>query len=139
VLVAAIIIFVILKKRKKKVVQPPKPVFKGTALERAIERLRELEALPLTTFEQIKSFHTQIDIICRQYFEEMMHVKAMQATTGELFSRMNVYMQDPQLRSKFLQIFDLNASVKFAKFVPFAEYSKSTLRDVILCLQKIDT
>ena len=62
----------------------------------------------------------------------------MPSTTGELFSRLNVYMQDMQLRSEFHQIFELNGGVKFAKYVPVAEESNSLLNAVILCLQKID-
>ena len=62
----------------------------------------------------------------------------MQATTSELFSRMNVYMQDAELRGKVRDIFDLNASVKFAKYFPAEQESKQTLKEVIISLQKID-
>jgi hypothetical protein len=138
VLIAAAVVFIIIKKRKKKIVAEPKIILKGTPLERAIEKLQRLKNQTLTSAAEIKKFHSEIDIICRQYFEEMLHVKAMQSTTSELLSRMNVYMQDSQLRSKFYQIFELNASVKFAKYMPFDAESKLLLSEVISCLQKID-
>ena len=138
VLIAGVIIYVLIKKRKKKIVTEPKMVLKGTPLERAIEKLRALQNHPPGSTSEIKKFHSDIDLICRQYFEEMLHIKAMQATTSELFARMNVYMQDANLRSKMRQLFDLHASVKFAKYMPPAEQSRSALNEVIVCLQAID-
>ena len=110
----------------------------GTPLERAVEKLQQLSIQSLNTNAEIKKFHSDIDIICRQYFEEVMQVKAMQATTSELFSRISVYMQDANLRGKVRDIFDLNASVKFAKYFPDEAESKTTLNEVIASLQKID-
>ena len=67
-----------------------------------------------------------------------MHVKAMQATISELFSLIGVYMQNAELRAKVRDIFDLNASVKFAKYFPAEAESKEILKEVITSLQKID-
>jgi hypothetical protein len=138
VIIVAVIVFILIKKRKKKIIEPLKPVLQGTPLERAIEKLQQLSLQYLNTNTEIKKFHSDIDIICRQYFEEIMHVKAMQATTSELFSRISVYMQDADLRGKVRHIFDLNASVKFAKYFPAETESKQTLNEVIVSLQKID-
>jgi hypothetical protein len=138
IIIVAVIIFLIIKNRKKKMVQPLKPVLQGTPLERAMEKLQLLQNQSLTGNEETKKFHSAIDIICREYFEEITSIKAMQATTSEIFSRMSVYLQDAQLRRKFRDIFDLNASVKFAKYFPAEAESKSMLNDVIASLQKID-
>ncbi len=137
-IIIAIIIFIIIKKNKKKIVIKPKPLLQGTPLERAIEKLNQLQNQSLNTQTEIKKFHSDIDIICREYFEEISHVKAMQATTSEIFSRMRVYMQNEELRSEMYGIFDLNASVKFAKYMPQKTESKKMLNDVIVSLQKID-
>jgi hypothetical protein len=138
VLLLAIIIFIIIKKRKKKIISPSKIVLKGTPLERAIEKLRALEKEPLTSITPIKKFHSEIDLITRRYFEEVMHIKALQLTATELFAGINVYMQDAQLRSKFQQLFELNASVKFAKYMPQQEESKNTLKEIIKNLYEVD-
>ncbi|MEO8713027.1 MAG: hypothetical protein ABI405_12930 [Parafilimonas sp.] len=138
IILLAVIIFIIIKKRKKEIIAAPKIILKGTALERAIEKLYALEKEPLMSKTEIRKFHSEIDMITRQYFEEMMHIKALQLTTTELFSRTHVYMQDVQLRKKFQDVFEMNASVKFAKYMPQAEESKNTLKEIINGLQQID-
>ena len=132
-------IYMIIKKRKKKVVKVPKTILRGTPLERAMEKLRALEKEPLGSTEATKRFHLDIDITTRQYFEEMMNVKALQLTASELFSRLAMYMQDVQLRNRFRQVFELNAGVKFAKYMPGKDESKNTLKEVIKSIHEIDT
>ena len=134
----AIIIFIIIKNRKKKKDSTPKIILKGTPLERALEKLYALEKQALTSTEAIRKFHSESDIITRQYFEEMIHVKALHLTTTELFDRLQVYMQDVSLRNKFQQVFEMNASVKFAKYTPQTEESKNTLKEIIAGLQQIN-
>jgi hypothetical protein len=138
VILLAVIIFIILKRRKKKIAEQPKVILKGTPLERALEKLQALQNETLISTSTIKKFHSEIDIITRQYFEEMMHVKALQLTVGEMFSRMNIYLQDAQLRRKFQQVFELNASVKFAKYMPAEEESRNTMEEIIRSLHQID-
>jgi hypothetical protein len=138
IVLLAIIILITIKRRKKKIAAPAKIVLKGTPLERVIEKLSALEKEPLITITAIKKFHSDIDIITRQYFEEVMQIKALQLTSTELSSRINVYMQDLHLRSKFQQVFELNNSVKFAKYMPGEEESKHTLKEIITGLQQID-
>jgi len=138
VVIVAIIVFVIIKKRKKKIAVEPKIILKGTPLERAIEKLQVLEKESLTSTVTIKKFHSEIDLIARQYFEEMMQVKALQLTTTELFKRMHVYMQDVKLRTRLQQVFETNASVKFAKYMPSIDESKNALKEIISSLQQID-
>ncbi len=138
VILLAIIIFIIIKKGKKRITTAPKIILKGTPLERAIEKLQVLQMEPLSSVAAIKKFHSEIDFITRQYFEEMLQVKALQLTVTELFARMNVYLQNAQLRSKFRQVFELNASVKFAKYMPQEEESKDTLKEIIKSLHQID-
>lgn len=138
ILLIIIIVFIIIKKRKKKITATPKPILPGTPLERAIKKLDQLKNNSLNNDPETKIFHSDVDIICRQYFEEITHINAMQITASELFSRMNVYMQDAKLRESVRAIFELNASVKFAKYMPSENESKSILNDVILSLQQID-
>jgi len=138
VILLAAIIFVIIKNRKKKKNVAPKIILKGTPLERALEKLYELEKQPLISAGEIKKFHSEADMITRQYFEEMIHVKALHLTATELFDRMQVYMQEVSLRNKFQQVFEMNASVKFAKYLPQANESKNTLKEIIAGLQQIN-
>lgn len=137
VLIAAIIIFIVIKKRKKTPLIA-KPVLIGTPIQRAIEKLQKLHKQSLNNNDEIKKFHSDIDIICRTYFEETTSVQAMQATTSEIFSRMNIFIPDADLRRKMLAIFELNASVKFAKYMPVKVQSKSILEQVIANLEQTD-
>ncbi len=132
-----IIILIVIKKRKKKVITAPKIILKGTPLQRALEKLEALEKQPLSSNTEIKKFHSETDLIIRQYFEEMMYVHALQLTSTEIFSKLKTYMQ-PQLRLKFQQLFELNASVKFAKYMPLPQESKNMLTEIIQSLQQVD-
>ena len=138
VIVLVIVVFIIIKNRKKRIAEKPKIVLKGTPLERALEKLQALQNEKLTSNIAIKKFHSETDIVTRQYFEEMLNIKALQLTISEIFARMNVYLQDAQLRRKFQQVFELNTAVKFAKYMPQEEESKATLNEIINSLQRID-
>jgi hypothetical protein len=138
ILLLVIIVFIIIKKTKKKKTKVPKVVLKGTALERTLEKLYALEKEPLSAAQQIRNFHSTADIITREYFEEVTHIKAMHLTIAEIFSRLNVYLRDVTLRRKFQQVFELNAAVKFAKYIPSNEESRNTLSEIINSLREID-
>ena len=138
VILLAIIIFIFIKKRKKKPVQPAKAVLKGTPLERALEKLNALQNESLSSMAIIKKFHSETDIVTREYLEEVTHIKALHLTTAELLPRLKIYMQDADFRNMFTALFDLNAAVKFAKYMPAEEESRSTLKDAIKLLKQID-
>ena len=138
ILIAAVIIFIIIKKRKKKIVVSSKPMLPGTPIQRAMEKLQQLEKQLLNSDVDIKKIHSDIDMTCREYFKETTNVQAMQATTAELFSRMNILIPDTGMRKKMQEIFELNASVKFAKYMPSATQSKTILEQVIDNLQQLD-
>jgi hypothetical protein len=133
----AVILFIILTKRKKKPAAQ-KAVLKGTPLERALEKLYALQKISFTSIETIKNFHSETDDITRFYFEEMIHIKAMQLTGTEIFSCLKTYIKDEGLRRKFQQLFQLNASVKFAKYTPQADESKNMMNEIISSLRQID-
>ncbi len=138
VLLLAAVIFIYIKKRKKKPVQPAKAVLKGTPLERALEKLNTLQNETLSSTTTIKKFHTEIDSVAREYLEEITHIKALHLTTTELLPRLKIYMQDAGFSNLFTGLFDLNAAVKFAKYMPAEQVSRNTLSDAIKILKHID-
>jgi len=137
VVVTALIILILFKKRKKKK-EIPKVVVQGTPLERALEKLYSLQKTTLSSMETIKSFHTETDDVTRIYLEEKLQIKAMQLTGTELFSRLKMYIKEERLYHKFQQLFQLNAAVKFARYMPQAEESKNMLNEIISSLRQID-
>jgi hypothetical protein len=138
VLLLAIVVFIFIKKRKKKKTEVSRVVLKGTAFERALEKLYALQKEPLSSVQQIKNFHSSIDIITRQYFEEAIRIQATRMTIAEMFSRLDAYVRDVTLRKRFQQVFELNAAVKFAKYIPSHEESNNTLSGIINSLREID-
>ncbi len=138
ILLLAVIVFILIKKRRKKRTEIPKVILKGTAFERALEKLYALQKEPLSSTQQIRNFHLSIDIITKEYFEEATHIKVKRMTIAEMFSRLNVYIRDVTLRKKFQQVFELNAAVKFAKYIPSNKESSNTLTEIINSLQEID-
>ena len=137
VLLIAIIALIIIK-RKKKPVPQAKPELKGTPLERALEKLNALQQQSLSSTAAVKKFHSDMDDATRQYIEEVTNIKALHLTAGELLPRLKFYMQDITERNNFSRIFDLNASVKFARYLPGETESKSTLQEVIRIIKDID-
>ncbi len=138
VLIAAIVVFIIIKKIKSKRIVAPKTILSGTPIQRALEKLQQLQDEPLQTDVQIKKFHSDIDIICRKYFEETTNAQPMQATTNELLQSIKVFIPDATLRIKMYEIFEMNASVKFAKYMPPVIQSQTILQDVIFNLNQLD-
>lgn len=144
VIIAALLILLIagiafiLIKRKKKPVPQLKPELKGMPLERALEKLKVLQQQSLSSTELIKKFHSDLDDATRQYIEEVTNIKALHLTASELLPRLKFYMQDAAERNNFSRIFDLNASVKFARYLPGEAESKNTLQEVIRIIKDID-
>jgi hypothetical protein len=138
ILLLAIVVFILIKKRKKKKTETPGVVLKGTAFERALEKLYSLQKEPLSSAQQIRNFHLLIDVITREYFEEALSIQAKRMTIAEMFSRLNVHIRDVTLRKRFQDVFELNAAVKFAKYIPSIEESNNTLSEIINSLREID-
>jgi hypothetical protein len=137
VLLIATIAFIIIK-RKKKPASQPRPELKGTPLERALKKLKALQQQNLSSTGAIKKFHSDMDDATRQYIEEVTNIKALHLTAGELLPRLKFYMQDAAERNNFSRIFNLNASVKFARYLPGEAESKNTLEEIIRIIKDID-
>lgn len=131
------LLFIIIKKLRK---QKPAARYslQGTALERALQKLNYLHEQTLNSNEDIKSFHTNIDTVCREYFSEEIGMNAMQITTTEIMQRIGVYLQQPVLKKQLQQVMYMNNAVKFAKFFPAQQESMDLLQQTILSLKQID-
>lgn len=137
-LVAAVLFFLFIKKRNKQPAPIQKPEIKGTPIERALEKLNALQKAPLSSTTDIKKFHFEMDTITRKYLEEATNIKALHLTAAELLPRLKIFIGDAGFRQNFSTIFNLNAAVKFAKYMPPETESRHTLRQVITILLEID-
>ncbi|MFT4153226.1 hypothetical protein [Parafilimonas sp.] len=138
ILLIIVIVIIIIIKRKKRPVLQTKPELKGTPLERALEKFHALQQESLSSAIAIKKFHSGIDEITRQYLEEATHIKALHLTASELLPRLKFYMQDASVRNNFSHIFDLNASVKFARYFPGEEESRNMLKEITQIIINMD-
>ncbi len=138
VIILAIISWLIIKRFKNKKPAAAKPVYKGTALEHAIQQIKELQQQNLSGKVNIKLFYTKLTTICRDYFEDQLQVRSSQATSDELMILLGVYLQDEKMRTAFYQLLRLSDAVKFAKYLPGEEQNKQAIDTAIASLTHVD-
>ncbi|QEC68785.1 hypothetical protein FRZ67_16270 [Panacibacter ginsenosidivorans] len=138
VIVLVIAVLLLRKMFAKKNLAPPKPVYKGTALEYALQQIKELQQQNLIAGNQVKLFYTKLNNICREYFSTQLTVNASQTTSDELMLTLIVYLQDEKKRTAFFQLMRLTDAVKFAKYIPDATQHEEAIQTAVASLQHID-
>jgi len=138
VLVLLLVIWLLRKMFAKKKTAPPKPVYKGTALEYALQQINELQQQNLPANRQVKLFYTKLNDICRDYFSAQLSLHASQITSDELMITLIVYLQDEKRRTAFYQLLRLTDAVKFAKYIPEAVQNNEAVETAVTSLQHID-
>ena len=138
VIILAILIWLLVKRRNIKKEEAPKPMYKGTPLEHALEKIKDLERENLPAKGQIKLFYTRLSDICKNYFHDQLQVHSSQSTSDELMVLLSVYLQNEKNRTQFYQLLRLADAVKFAKYIPEVEQNKEAVKTAIASLQHID-
>ena len=136
-IVLIILIWLMVKGSKKKKVELPKPAYKGTPLEHALQQIKELESEDLAK-QQVKLFYTRLSEILRNYFNDRFNVHSSHATSDELMVLLSVYLQDEKYRTEFYQLLRLSDAVKFAKYIPSTEQNEKAVKTAIETLQHVD-
>jgi len=137
-IVLIILIWLMVKGSKKKKVDLPKPAYKGTPLEHALQQIKELEGEDLPAKQQVKLFYTRLSEILRNYFNDRFNVHSSHATSDELMVLLSVYLQDEKYRTEFYQLLRLSDAVKFAKYIPSTEQNEKAVKTAIETLQHVD-
>jgi len=137
-IVLIILIWLMVKGSKKKKVDLPKPAYKGTPLEHALQQIKELEGEDLPAKQQVKLFYTRLSGILRNYFNDRFNVHSSHATSDELMVLLSVYLQDEKYRTEFYQLLRLSDAVKFAKYIPSTEQNEKAVKKAIETLQHVD-
>jgi hypothetical protein len=138
VIVLAVLIWLYVKQLSKKKLQPVKAVYKGTALEHALQKIKELQQQNLSAKDKVKLFYTGLSEICREYFSEQLNIQASHITSDELMVAIIVYLQDEKRRTAFFQLLRLMDAVKFAKYLPGEAQHDEAITTAITSLQHID-
>ena len=137
---AALAVGIYLTKRRKKAPKEIKlPVTANRyTMEAAIEKLQQLNISNAATAEQRKAFHTEMDAVCRNYFEDVLNISALRATDVEIENRLSVFTQNAERKQLLKDILDANRAVKFAKFVPSTHTSNEVRKDAIQLIRELD-
>lgn len=137
-IVLGLLVWLLIKSMKNKKEAPPKPVYKGTPLEHALQQIKELQSENLIAKHQVKLFYTRLTDICRNYFSDQLQIRSAQATSNELMILIGVYLQSEKIRTPFFQFLRLADTVKFAKYTPSSEQNNEAVDIAIKTLEHIN-
>ncbi|MGN6437472.1 MAG: BatD family protein [Agriterribacter sp.] len=126
------------KKRKK---QPAGNVVNLTdrrsALQEAIDRLRQLQQQELPAKGDWKTYYSTLTEIVKVYAQKRLALPALQYTTDELLVQFNTGLSRETLGelAESLRIAD---AVKFARYVPGTDRSTKDIKDIEAALHELD-
>lgn len=109
--------------------------------DRALIELDRLESTRYLIQDDFKGYYTELTTIVRAYLEEEVHVTALESTTEELITKLELLRDAGQLNleaetlSRFRRILQTADLVKFAKSKPplrEAEADREQVRDIVV-------
>lgn len=127
--VISIIAIVLLARRKRTVVV--KPVEKRgsqTPIQWALSALDKLQKEDLPSKGQVKQYYLRLTDICRQYFHQQLHQKALHQTTDEWMVNLQSLPVEHDTKTAFFQFVRLADTVKFAKYLPPATEQEQSIK-----------
>lgn len=132
------------KRKPKDAVIPAEETPFKTPLERAMHRIQQLDSSPMLVQGKVKDYYSELTDITRLYIEEAIEIPAMESTTSELITalqlaarRRNMPISLETLASleRVLQNADL---VKFAKSEPDQVVISQDRSEITQLIGKID-
>lgn len=130
VLIAALIYYYFFR-RKEGRERPAPPEVIRPAHEVALERLAELRAKKLWQKGEVKTFHSELTYIVREYIERRYQAPALESTTAEIMRSPQIQALDPDLYDRLLKILQLADLVKFAKAEPPPERHQQAMEEAV--------
>lgn len=109
--------------------------------DRAMIELERLESTRYLIQDDFKGYYTELTNIVRAYLEEEVHVTALESTTEELITKLELLRDagqlnlEPETLSRFRRILQTADLVKFAKSKPpvrEAEADREQVRDIVV-------
>ena len=110
--------------------------------ERAMRELKRLEESRYLIQDEFKQYYTELTGIVRSYLEEEVHISAMESTTGELITKLEMLRDAGQLKlepdtlRQFRKILETADLVKFAKSKPPVSEAEQDRKEVELIVVK---
>ncbi|MEM9921500.1 MAG: VWA domain-containing protein, partial [Bacteroidota bacterium] len=110
-----------IKRRGKATTAPPAPVVVIPAHEIALKKLAELREAKLWQQGEIKSYHSQLTYIVREYLENRYDLQALESTTDEIVKQLKSINIGKDMTDQLRNMFQQADLVKFAKAKPAVE------------------
>ncbi len=118
--------FLIRKKPEPEVVARPRP--KRPPHEIALKKLHELEEKKLWQQGEVKTYHSEVSEIVREYIEFRFEVPALESTTPEIVHDLTRTAVRNELQTEIRQMLELSDLVKFAKVKPLPDEHDQSLK-----------
>lgn len=118
-------------RREKPVVVEEKIVPKVPVHEIALEKLKQLNKQQLWQNGKVKTYHSEVSEILREYIEDRYKVNALEETTSEIMYGLRLHQVPEDLKLKLSQTLTLADLVKFAKEQPLANENENSLTNAI--------
>ena len=117
----------LLQRRSRPAAAPP-PEVQRPAHEIALEKLAALEAARLWQKGQIKTFHSELTHILREYLENRYRVRALESTSQEILAQLTDTGLEASWRHQLGELLQRADLVKFAKATPPADLHEEALK-----------
>ncbi|MCB0518158.1 MAG: hypothetical protein H6577_06300 [Lewinellaceae bacterium] len=127
-LILAVLYFATRKNRKKEDLPQPPTVFIPPH-EQALQQLKTLKDQKLWQRGELKSYHSELTHIVREYLEKRYAVQALEQTTDEILQQLKQTGFDSSLSEKLTTLLQTADLVKFAKAEPPADYHDRAMSD----------
>jgi len=106
-------------KRQKNIVEPEKPKVPAHII--ALEQLQKLEAQQFWQKGEVKTYHSELSDIIREYLENRYKIIALEATTDEIMHKMKTLYAPAEQKLALQEMLELADLVKFAKVNPLPD------------------
>lgn len=126
VLIAIILLILYFWYKKKKAKEEAERVKTPIEyFEEAIQELNDLDNKKLWQKDLVKEYYFSLSEILREYMEGRFNIKAMESTTDEIMTQLEI---DEPLKNKLLQILRQADLAKYAKFKPLGDENAKAMK-----------
>lgn len=115
-----LVIWYIIRRKKNKSIFTSKPKPLRPPQEVALEKLETLRLSKIWQQGKLKSYHSQLTDIAREYLDRRFNFDAPEMTSEEIISELKNHKINSEAMSKISAAFELSDFVKFAKAQPTA-------------------
>lgn len=135
-ILAGILAWLWLRTRKKGPAAVINNAAKISALQEAMERLRQLQREELPAKGEWKKFYSTLTDITKVYSQKRFTLPALQFTTDELLVHLNNISRETM--GKLAETLRIADAVKFAKYEPTIDQAGTDIKNIEITLQELD-